>query len=84
MNRYRVAPFSGPKYQKNFSSLRNNEQGCAICGKPLAQPYQHAAAVVHGGSDWASSESEANDIGDPGHMGTWWIGPDCHRKHLIR
>lgn len=83
LNRYNVLPFSGPRYGENFQKLDNEDPGCAICGRSVAQPYAHTATVV-GGGDWAKTHAEVADTSDPGYMGTWPIGPDCHRKHLIK
>lgn len=83
MNTYTVLPFSGPKFQENERKLRDNETPCAICGKAVKSPYQHSAVVV-GGGDWAKDEKEACDETDAGYMGTWGIGPDCHRKYLAK
>ncbi len=83
LNQYKVLPFSGPRYAENAKKLTNEEQGCAICGKPVRLPLVHTAVVVNGG-DWAKTPEEAADDADPGYMGVWGIGPDCHRKHLIK
>ena len=83
INRYKVLPFSGARYQKNFNKLKAREYGCAICGKPVAEPYENPVVVVNGG-DWASSKEEAENESDPGYMGVWGIGPECHKKHLIK
>jgi hypothetical protein len=83
MNVYNVDPFSSASYRKNSSKLGTSEYGCAICGKPVKLPYEHEATIVNGGS-WATTLDEAADVSDPGHMGTWGIGPDCHKKHLLK
>lgn len=83
VNQYKVAPFSGVNYGKNFNKLRATEYGCAICGRPVAVPYAHEAAIVNGG-DWATTQEEAENESDPGYMGVWGVGPDCHKKYLIK
>lgn len=83
LNRYTVLPFSGPCYSKNFKKLESDDPGCAICGKSVAKPYAHTATVV-GGGDWALTQAEVDDVNDPGYMGPWPIGPDCHKKYLIK
>lgn len=83
MNVYDVAPFSGPRFRDNEAKLMASETPCAICGKAVAKPYKHCAVVV-GGGDWARTEAEEQDETAPGYMGVWGIGPDCHRKHLVR
>jgi hypothetical protein len=82
MNIYDVPPFSGEKFNENQNRLKDDETPCAICGKAVKYPYKHSATVV-GGGDWARNEVEAADESDPGYMGVWGIGPDCHRKHLM-
>lgn len=81
LNTYKVLPFSGANYRKNSARLKDNEVGCAICGKPVKMPYKHEVTVV-GGGYWARTQEEAADEGDSGYMGVWGIGPDCHKKHL--
>ena len=83
LNRYSIYPFSGPRYSENFSKLKDDEPGCAICGKPVTKPYVHTATVV-GGGDWAKDQAEVEDTQGPGYMGTWPIGPNCHKKYLIK
>lgn len=83
LNRYSIYPFSGPRYSENFQKLEGDEPGCAICGKPVAKPYVHTATVV-GGGDWAKDQAEVDNAEDPGYMGNWPIGPNCHKKYLIR
>lgn len=82
IHQYSVLPFSAPNYKKNFSKLKPLEYGCAICGKPVAYPYERPVVVVHGG-DWAQTPEEEADTGNPGYMGVWGVGPDCHRKYLV-
>lgn len=83
INTYKVEPFSGPMYSKNFRNLGPSEYGCAICGKPVSEPYANPVSIVLGGT-WALTQEEADDLTDPGHMGVWGIGPDCHKKYLVR
>lgn len=83
LNRYKVAPFSADSYKKNFAKLGETEYGCAICGRPVAMPYEHSVTIVHGGA-WAATQEEASNESDPGYMGVWGIGPECHRRHLIK
>lgn len=83
LNQYKVEPFSAASYQKNAAKLGATEYGCAICGKPVKFPYEHEATIVGGGA-WAETEEEAAAEDDPGYMGVWGIGPDCHKKNLIK
>lgn len=82
MSRYKVAPFSGARYTENAARCDVDELPCAICGKPVrhgASP--HAAIVVNGGVDWGDEHSDPDDAG---FMGSWPVGRDCHRKHVVR
>jgi hypothetical protein len=83
MNRYSVLPFSGANFKNNQDKLKSGESPCAICGRMVASPYKHYAVVV-GGGDWARTREEEKDESDAGYMGEWGIGPDCHRKYLIK
>lgn len=83
LNQYTIDPFSSENYQKNSAKLKSSEYGCAICGKPVKPPYKHEATIVGGGA-WAETPEEAADETDPGYMGVWGIGPDCHRKYLMK
>lgn len=83
MNRYSVLPFSGANFHRNEKKLKSGETPCAICGKAVAHPFKHEVVVV-GGGDWAQTEAEELDESDGGYMGVWGIGPDCHRKYLIK
>ena len=83
MNTYSVAPFSGARFKENQARLKEGQTPCAICGKAVPFPYKHSAPVVAGG-DWARTPEEAEDEDDPGYMGVWGIGADCHRRYLDR
>lgn len=83
-NIYSVPPFSGANYRKNERKLKDGETPCAICGKAVAYPYAHPVTVVGGGGDWARTEEEEVNESDPGYMGVWGIGPDCHKKFLVK
>jgi hypothetical protein len=77
--RYRVSPFSGARYHENARRAGIYEP-CGICGKAVKAP-THRAVVVDGGGAWGDERSDTND---PGYMGTFPIGSDCHRKHVLR
>lgn len=83
LERYSILPFTGPRYSENEKKNTLNEVGCAICGKLVTKPYVHTATVV-GGGDWAINADEVANVNDPGYMGLWPIGPDCHKKYLIK
>lgn len=72
---YTVSPFSGKNYHKNASKV-GELAPCAICGKPVRNK-AHAAVVVDGGGDWGDERSDQND---PGYMGCYPVGPDCHKR----
>ena len=81
MGTYSVAPFS--LWKKSKSNVRGiTGRECAICGKQVREPFKHLAIVIDGGARWASTEADV-DLSDPGYMGEYPIGPDCHRKYLF-
>lgn len=81
-SKYNVPPFSGANYGKNSGKCRGDESPCAICGKPVKDASaKHFATVIGGGSAWGDENSDAND---PGYMGGWPVGTDCHRKHVVK
>ena len=82
--RYSVKPFSLWK-EKVTVSDDTDSTPCAICGRKIKNDNQKATwvTVIDGGDDWASNEQEANNIDDPGFMGGWPVGSDCHKKYLI-
>jgi len=59
----------------------DDELECAICGRAVKTPVQHYAVVIGGGSEWGDESSDEND---PGYMGCWAIGSDCHRKYKVK
>lgn len=75
--RYKVSPFSGTDYHKHASLVRAGFDQCAICGRPVKRPAAHKAVVINGGSAWGDSKSDEDD---PGYMGLWSVGPDCHKR----
>lgn len=78
---YSVPPFSGKDYGKKSERCKDDETPCAICGRGVKDPWPHTAAVVRGGGAWGDEKSDQND---PGWMGLWPIGNDCHRKYVIK
>ena len=74
---YRVAPFS--LWKKKVRGITGCE--CAICGRQVRVPFKHTAIVIDGGARWAITETI--DTSDPGYMGEYPIGPDCHKKYLL-
>lgn len=83
MNFYSAPPFSGDLFSENEQRLKANESPCAICGKAVKYPFRHEAVVVNGG-EWATTPEQLRNESDPGYMGVWGIGPDCHRKYLVK
>jgi len=83
--RYSVQPFS-LWTDKTRSKDIEGSTPCAICGRPVKDDNQKATwvTVVNGGDDWAKNEYEANNVNDDGFMGGWPVGPDCHKKYLIK
>lgn len=80
MARYIVNPFSGKNYHRNESRCPDPMLPCGICGKPIdPQKAKHWAVVIDGGARWGDMKS---DMEDPGYMGEWPIGNDCHKKYV--
>jgi hypothetical protein len=47
--------------------------------------WPHVAEVVNGGFDWGDGSGKGiNSMSDPGYMGAWPVGNDCHRKYAIK
>lgn len=84
-SKYRVPPFSGKHYHVNSCAAPPGTSPCAICGQPVLtgssiptfSGHPHWAVVVDGGSEWGNEDSDEED---PGYMGWWPIGNDCHRR----
>lgn len=78
---YDVPPFSDPKFHANRDRYSRAEWFCAICGRPVDETKKSTkwATVINGGADWGDENSPQ----DAGHMGSFPIGPDCHRKHRM-
>ena len=83
MNIYNVFPFSGDVFRKNQERLKMDEIPCPICGRAVSKPYKHTVTIVRGG-DWARSVAEETNESDPGYMGVWGVGPNCHKKYLMK
>lgn len=83
--RYKVAPRSGAKYYDRVE--RYGELGvCAICGKPVKGEPQFEGHVIerNGEYEWALPDFYENTPEGASDYGCWPIGPDCHKKHVIR
>lgn len=80
---YAVRPFSGADYTRNAERAYGaGLTPCGICGKGVQDTSKATMAVViDGGATWGDDRSEASD---PGYMGCWPIGSDCHRRHVVR
>lgn len=79
--RYSVKPFSGARYHENAQKA-GDLSPCAICGKGVKNvPAAASATVIDGGSAWGDDQSDQTD---PGYMGAYLIGPDCHRRHVVK
>lgn len=56
---------------------------CVICGKKMTpQQVRHHALLASGGGGWGRPEDD--DESDPGFMGWFPVGSECHRKYLKR
>ena len=84
--KYTVPPFSRGLWLD--SNVTPQDNPCAICGKSIidTRPASEGgrariAVVINGGIDWGDLDSDETD---PGYMGGWLIGPDCHRKFQNR
>jgi hypothetical protein len=78
--RYSVPPFS--RIPPRLRGVSSAGPECAICGRPLKPGAKmFPAVVVDGGVAWGD---EASDENDPGHMGGFDVGPECHRKYAIK
>lgn len=79
---YSVRPFSGQRFSENADKAYSaGLTPCAICGvavKDLAKAAQ--AVVIDGGSEWGDEQSPQ----DAGYMGCWPVGPDCHRRFVVK
>lgn len=74
---YTVAPFSQPM-QRRDDGLPSGCLPCGICRRPVREASaRHWAVIVDGGAAWGDASSDADD---PGYMGEYPIGSDCHRK----
>jgi hypothetical protein len=81
-HRYAQAPFSGKGWHGNHS----DEPMCGICGRVVKggtfdDGWTLWGVVVNGGASWGD---ERSDESDPGYMGWFPIGRDCHKRHLIK
>lgn len=83
--RYSVKPFSLWTEKTNAGGTETS-QPCAICGKQVKLDNKNAVwvTVVDGGDRWAANDQEANEDCDPGFMGGWPVGSDCHKKYLVK
>lgn len=82
MATYSVRPFSGKNYARNSDTYEEGSTPCAICGKPVVGEWKHTAIVIDGGANWGDESS--SDTGDGGYMGCFPIGPDCHRRYVVK
>ncbi len=75
-----VSPFLNK--QRIPESIRKNQGTtpvCAICGQPV-NDWESAPqiVVIDGGAAFGPKDSDPND---PGHMGTFPIGPKCWQRY---
>jgi len=76
---YSVSPFS--RIPHHLLSSTDESETCAICGHAVSGPVLYEACVIDGGTAWGD---DAADETDPGYMGVFPIGSDCHRRFAIR
>jgi len=80
-NSYTVPPFSGARYKVNAERAGYLDP-CCICGRAVKDRSKAKyAVVIDGGVAWGDDQS---DTTNPGYMGCWLVGPDCHRKFLTK
>lgn len=76
---YAVGPRSQVPAGEFPAPSNDHASGCAICGRPVEHGREAAIAVIgDGGSKWASPYLRSTD---PGSLGVWPVGADCHAKH---
>lgn len=90
--RYKVPPKSGPRYFDNME--RYGEHGaCAICGKrvkgsedelPWGWILDTENGFIWAPADYQGSPEEMDALGVTSDYGCWPIGPDCHKRHVIK
>lgn len=79
---YSVRPFGGADYSRNAARCRDGATPCAICGRSVKDTSKAVfAVVVDGGAAWGDAQSYTRD---PGYMGGFPVGPDCHRKYRVK
>jgi hypothetical protein len=79
ISQYSVAPWSKANRQLK-KTLGEDETPCAICGRGVKEPWAHIGVVIDGGSRWGDETSSEKD---PGFMGAWPVGTDCHRHYVL-
>lgn len=83
-NRYSVPPFSqtgGPTFGK--SANNDDTLPCAICKRPVKNP-KHWAVVTDAGDRWGDAKDAVMACsGNPGYMGEFPIGSDCHKRFFL-
>lgn len=70
-------PFGG-NYRKNAARVQEPAEPCAHCGRAVKAPgLGRRVIVVQGGARYGTPLDDEND---PGHMGSFPVGPDCALK----
>lgn len=78
--RYSVQPFSQQVEGKQYTGAEAGFEQCGICCRKTRRDRKTCGIVIDGGATWGDEQSEQNS----GYMGCWPIGPDCHRKYVVK
>lgn len=80
-SKYSVPPWSRRPDSYYATGLTGDLPECAICGRVITSVTMHHAIVINGGADWGD---EYSDESDAGYMGCFDVGPDCHRRFVVK
>ena len=77
-----LSPWSAPGAHKNIDRCKESEAPCALCGKPVKEPWEYEVRVVAGGSRFATKrEFHGQDpVSDASDLGLNPLGAACARK----
>ena len=73
-------PFSGARYSQNEDRVKTPAWPCALCGKAVQPDDAKWVTVVDGGARFVRVGDIPVPEDDPGHMGSYPVGPDCGRR----
>jgi hypothetical protein len=63
-------------YYEREAQCPGDKTPCALCGRPVSEPWPHTVQIVEGGGTLIP-EDEPADVTDPGYLGCWPIGSRC-------